>query len=94
MLSHIFLMDAKRFLLILNYLRNQAQIHSDMLPRYVRSLRELQLKYNFYELRHLTGTHCPKEDLVSATPQLNLGINIRGRTLLGPFVLQDHVFHA
>ncbi|CAC5385626.1 unnamed protein product [Mytilus coruscus] len=45
--------DAKHFPLILNYLRNQARIHSDMLPRDVRSLRELQVECNFYELRHL-----------------------------------------
>ncbi|VDI54806.1 Hypothetical predicted protein [Mytilus galloprovincialis] len=34
--------DAKHFHLILTYLRNQARIHSDMLPRDVRSSRELQ----------------------------------------------------
>ncbi|CAG2242289.1 unnamed protein product [Mytilus edulis] len=45
--------DAKHFHLILNYLRNQAKIHSDMLPRDVRSLRELQVECNHYELRHL-----------------------------------------
>ncbi|CAC5407733.1 unnamed protein product [Mytilus coruscus] len=45
--------DAKHFPLILNYLRNQARIHSDMLPRDVRSLNELQVECNFYELRHL-----------------------------------------
>ncbi|CAG2229379.1 unnamed protein product [Mytilus edulis] len=45
--------DAKHFHLILNYLRNQARIHSDMLPRDVRSSRELQVECNYYELRHL-----------------------------------------
>ncbi|VDI57527.1 Hypothetical predicted protein [Mytilus galloprovincialis] len=45
--------DAKHFHLILNYLRNQAKIHSDMLPRDVRCLRELQVECNHYELRHL-----------------------------------------
>ena len=45
--------DPKHFILILNYLRNGGRIHSDMLPRDVRSLRELLIECNFYELKHL-----------------------------------------
>ena len=45
--------DPKHFPLILNYLRNGGRLNSDMTPRDVRQLRELQVEANFYELRHL-----------------------------------------
>ena len=46
--------DPKHFPIILNYLRNKAIIHSDILSRDVRHLRELQAECNFYGLKHLS----------------------------------------
>ena len=45
--------DPKHFPVILNYLRNSARLHSDMLPRELKHLRELQVECNYYELKHL-----------------------------------------
>ena len=45
--------DPKQFPVILNYLRNGERYHSDMLPRDLRQLKELQVEAAFYELKHL-----------------------------------------
>ena len=45
--------DPRHFPLILNYLRNKARLHTDLLPRDIKQLRELQIECNFYELTHL-----------------------------------------
>ena len=45
--------DPKHFPIIINYLRNKARLHSDILPRDLKQLRELQIECNFYELSHL-----------------------------------------
>jgi hypothetical protein len=45
--------DPNHFPVILNYLRNDGRYHSDMLPRDLRQLKELQVEVAFYELKHL-----------------------------------------
>ena len=54
--------DPKHFPIIMNYLRNKARLHSDILPRDLKQLRELQIECNFYELSHLES-HVQKKIL-------------------------------
>ena len=54
--------DPKHFPIILNYLRNKAIIHSDILPLDVRHLRELQDECKFDGLKHLS-LNCEKRIL-------------------------------